>query len=190
MLASYEAIRRMSVDMLRVHLRRIGERLGRQLDGRLAALLAEGAPGDDSSLPVVVNTATAGTLAYGDIVGAYLKLSVENGFTPTHILANAATCRGILALEPFRDAALFDFARTGDLPTPLGMRLVPMEGHPDNLVTLLDANYAAAKLTEQDLLVENEKLIQQQWERTVLTVVTDFAVLYANARVVVRSNWS
>ena len=35
-IASYEVIRRMSVDMLRIHLRRMGERLGRNLDARLA----------------------------------------------------------------------------------------------------------------------------------------------------------
>ena len=65
-----------------------------------------------------------------------------------------------------------------------------MAGQPANCLTILDAGYAAQKLTEQDLLVESDKLIHQQWDRTYLTVVTDFAIIYEKARVVVRSDWS
>ena len=65
-----------------------------------------------------------------------------------------------------------------------------MAGQPDHLVTLLDAGYAVQKLTEQDLLVESDKLIHQQWDRSYLTVVTDFAVIYDKARVVVKSDWT
>jgi len=61
---------------------------------------------------------------------------------------------------------------------------------PANKLTLLDADYAVEKLTEQDLLVESDKLINQQWDRTYLTVVTDFAIIYDKARVVVNSDWS
>ena len=59
-LASYEVIRRMSVDMLRVHLQRIGERLGRNLDARLATVLVSG----DSS------GAGTGSMAETEISGA------------------------------------------------------------------------------------------------------------------------
>ena len=65
-----------------------------------------------------------------------------------------------------------------------------MAGQPADKLTILDAGYAAQKLTEQDLLVESDKLINQQWDRTYLTVVTDFAIIYEKARVVVRSDWS
>jgi len=41
-IASYEAIHRMSIDTLRVHLARMGERLGRNLDARLADVLING----------------------------------------------------------------------------------------------------------------------------------------------------
>jgi hypothetical protein len=84
---------------------------------------------------------------------------------------------------------LFDYAKTGELPTPLGMKLVPMPDHPDHAITIMDAGYAVQKLTEQDLLLENDKLIHQQWDRAYLTIVTDFAILYEKARVVVRNNW-
>jgi len=38
-------------------------------------------------------------------------------------------------------------------------------------------------------LIESDKLINQQWDRTFITVVTDFAVIYEKARVVVQSDW-
>jgi len=70
------------------------------------------------------------------------------------------------------------------------MKLVHLADQPADKVTLLDAGYAVQKVTEQDLLVESDKLINQQWERTYLTVVTDFAVLYPKARVVIDGAWS
>jgi len=189
-LASYEVVRRMSVDMLRVHLRRIGERLGRDLDARLAHVLAYGDASGSTTAPFVVNTTTAGTWAYDDLLKGFMRLSLGHYFTPTHLLANADTLREVLGLEAFQDTLFFDFAKTGKLPSPLGLTLVPMAGQPDHLVTIMDAGYAVQKLTEQDLLVESDKLIHQQWDRSYLTVVTDFAVIYDKARVVVKSDWT
>lgn len=187
--ASYEAIRRMSVDMLRVHLRRIGERLGRNLDARLAEVLVHGDSSGAATAARAVNTAATGAWAYGDVVKGFMTLALEHYFTPTHMLADADLCRTILEMDEFSDPALFDFAKTGNLPTPLGAKLVPMADQPAHALTILDAGYAVQKLTEQDLLVESDKLIHQQWDRTYLTVVTDFAVIYEKARVVVRSDW-
>jgi hypothetical protein len=173
-----------------VHLQRIGEQLGRALDVHLAAILAEGDSSGPGTAPVVLNTATAGSITYADLVAAYTRLSVGHYFNPTHMLASEADFAGLLTLPELKDSALFDFAKTGRPPTPLGVQLVPMSGQPDGQVTLLDAGYAAQKLTEQDLLVESDKLIQQQWDRTYVTVVTNFAVLYPKARVLLDSTWS
>ncbi|MBI3118880.1 MAG: hypothetical protein HYZ00_09355, partial [Candidatus Hydrogenedentes bacterium] len=189
-LASYEVIRRMSVDMLRVHLQRIGERLGRDLDARLATVLVDGDASGAGTAPVTINTATSGTWTYADLLNGFMKLTLEHYFTPTHMIAGSATAKAILALTEFKDSALFDFAKSGNLPTPLGVKLVPLADQPADKLTLLDAGYAVQKLTEQDLLVESDKLINQQWDRTFLTVVTDFAILYEKARIVIDGNWS
>jgi len=188
-IASYEAIRRMSVDVLRIHLQRIGERLGRAMDAAVAYTLVSGDDSSESTLPVTLNTATKNTWTYGDLVSGFMQLTLAHSFTPTHVLASAALCKTLLGLDEFKEAGLFDFAKTGNLPTPLGMRLVPMEGQPENKLTILDAGYALVKLTEQDLLVESDKLINQQWDRTYVTTVTGLAILYPKARVVVQSDW-
>lgn len=188
-IASYEVIRRMSVDMLRVHLRRIGENLGRNLDARLAEVLVNGDSSGSGTAATVLNTHTANTWSYKDLVTGFNKLTLEHYFTPTHMLANSETLEALLDLDEIKDSVLFDFAKTGTLPTPLGIKLVPMADQPANTVTILDAHYAVQKLTEQDLLVESDKLINQQWDRTYLTVVTDFAIIYAKARVVLNSDW-
>lgn len=188
-LASYEVIRRMSVDMLRVHLRRIGECLGRNLDKRLAYVLTYGDVSGETA-PEVLNTQTAGTWKYNDLVRAFLHLTTKNFFLPTHLIANSDTMEKILSLPEITDSALFDFTKSGNLPTPLGVKLVPMPDYPQNCFVLLDARYAAQKLTEQDVLVESDRLIHQQWDRSYLTVVTDFAIIYQKARVVMRCDWS
>lgn len=188
-IASYEAIRRMSVDTLRVHLQRIGERLGRSLDERLASVLVNGDSSGAATAAPTVDTATQSAWVYADIVKGFVTLTLDHYFSPTHMLVNSDLAQTILGMAEFKDTALFDFASTGNLPAPLGVRLVPMSDQPANKLTILDRNYAVTKLTEQDLLVESDKLIHQQWDRTYLTVVTDFAVLYENARVVVQSDW-
>jgi len=187
LLASYEATRRMSVDMLRLHLRRMGERLGLDLDARLATLLAQGHPEYPDTAPQVLHTATPGTFTYDDLLAAYAQLRLGNGFTPTHLVCDAGTLCALMALEPLRNPMVSDFDRTGRWPSPLGITLVPITGHPATCFTLLDARHAAVKLTEQDVLVENEKLIARQWERICVTVVTDFAIAYEKARVVVSA---
>ncbi len=187
--ASYEAIRRMSVDMLRVHLQRIGERLGRSLDQRLTNVLVNGDSSGSGTAPVTVNTATSGTWAYSDILSGFMKLTLEHYFTPTHMLVNSALAQTILSMSEFKDSVLFEFAKTGAFPNPLGIKLVPMVDQPADKLTILDRGYAIEKLTEQDVLVESDKLISQQWDRSYITVVTDFAIVYNKARVVVQSDW-
>ncbi len=189
-IASYEVVRRMSVDMLRVHLRRIGESLGRNLDRRLAQVLVYGDSSGAETAARVINTQTADTWTYADLVAGFNALTLEHYFTPTHMLANADTLAAILNLAEIKDSALFDFAKTGNLPTPLGVKLTPLADQPEGMITLLDAGYAVQKPTEQDLLVESDKLINQQWDRTYLTVVTDFVIIYAKARVVLNSAWT
>lgn len=188
-IASYEVIRRMSVDMLRVHLERIGERLGRNLDARLATVLVSGDSSGSGTAAGTVNTATSGAWVYADLVSGFVNLTLTNYFTPTHMLANSDLTQTILGMTEFKDSALFDFAKTGALPSPLGVQLVPMADQPADKLTILDASYAAQKVTEQDVLVESDKLINQQWDRTFITVVTDFAIIYDKARVVVQSDW-
>ena len=187
-IASYEVIRRMSVDMLRVHLQRVGERLGRNLDARLATVLIDG-DSSGSTAATTVDTATASTWTYADLVAGFTKLTMNHYFTPTHMLANEALMQTLLGLTEFKDTTLFDFAKTGSLPNPFGVQLVPLADQPADKLTILDSGYAAQKLTEQDILVESDKLINQQWDRTFITVVTDFAIIYDKARVVVQSDW-
>lgn len=189
-IASYEVIRRMPIDTLRLHLQRMGEQLGRGLDARVVNVLIAGDNSGVATAAEVIPTATSGTLAFNDLLGTFVMLSQINYFSPTHMLVNPNDLYRVLALSELRDSHLFDTTRTGQYPTPMGMKLVPIADQPENKITVLDAGYAVQKLTEQDLLVEQDKLIHQQWDRTYLTVVTDFAVLYTKARLVLNVDWS
>ncbi len=187
-IASYEVIRRMSVDMLRVHLRRMGERLGRNLDARLAQVLVAGDASGETA-PETANSHTADEWRYEDLLLGHLTLSLQNHFTPTHVITAPQTTGEVLLMNFPQNVPLFDFAKTGALPSPLGMKLVPMPDQPETKITFLDAGYAVQKLTEQELLLENDKLINQQWDRAYMTIVTDFAIVYEKARMVVTNDW-
>ncbi len=188
-LASYEVVRRMSVDMLRVHLERIGERLGRDLDVRVVEVLNAG-DGSPGSAPTVIDSTALGSWQYDDLIRGYLHLMQQHYFTPSHFVVSRPTAETLLGLPEIKDATQFEFSRTGSFPRPLGMRMVVSDVHPDVQMTVLDARYAVQKVTEQELMVESDKLIHQQWDRTYLSIVTDYAVLYEKARVVLDNNWS
>ena len=116
-------------------------------------------------------------------------LAQRNYFTPTHFIVNTSSAEKLLNLPEIKDAGIFEFTKSGKLPAPLGMKMVVSPDQPQNHITILDAQYAAQKVTEQELLVESDKLIHQQWERTYLTVVTDFAILYDKARILIGNEW-
>ena len=188
-IASYEVVRRMSVDMLRVHLQRMGEQMGLGLDSRLVQVLLSGDSSGETA-PTAINSASAGSFDYSDLVKAFLTLSTDNSFTPTHLLVSPTTAEAVLQFEEISDSNLFDFAKSGAMPTPLGVKMIPMTSQADDKIVMLDASYAVQKVTEQDVLVESDKLINQQWERTYLTTVSDFAIIYEDARVVLNSDWT
>lgn len=180
--ASYEAMKRMKIDMLRVHLERIGQRIGIQLDDRAADILRLGNAAE--SAPTAIPVITPGTLDYEDLVTGYLELWAVRKFTPTHILASAVTGRKILVMPEFKDGLLFDFSKTGKIPNPLGLSLEFISSQPDDTVTIMDNRFAMVKVTENDVSVESDKLISKQWDRSYITVNIDFAVLYKEARVI------
>ena len=187
-IASYEVVRRMSMDMLRVHLERIGERLGRDLDARLVQVLVEG-DGSSGTVPGLLESKEFGQWNYDDLIKGFFHLAQRNYFTPTHFIVNTSSAEKLLNLPEIKDAGIFEFTKSGKLPAPLGMKMVVSPDQPQNHITILDAQYAAQKVTEQELLVESDKLIHQQWERTYLTVVTDFAILYDKARILIGNEW-
>ena len=159
----------------------------RAVPGALPAAIGANALGKGLICPAACGPEAAWAGEDVDILSAPHLLSLVNHFTPTHILAGPEASAAILTMDHLSNVLLFDFAKTGKLPTPLGMKLVPMPDQPEDRITILDAGYAAQKLTEQELLLENDKLIHQQWDRAYLTVVTDFAILYERARVVLSN---
>ncbi len=181
-IASYEAMRRMKINMLQVHLKRIGQRIGIQLDNRCGEVLRLGNAAE--SAPTEITVLTPGELTYEDLTMAFVELMDVRNFTPTNILASPTTKRKILNMPEFKDPLAFDFARTGKTPAPMGMTLDALRNQPDNKVTVLDKQFAVAKVTENDVTVESDKLISKQWDRSYVTLNVDFAVLYKEARVV------
>ncbi|OGH60556.1 MAG: hypothetical protein A3G34_10505 [Candidatus Lindowbacteria bacterium RIFCSPLOWO2_12_FULL_62_27] len=183
-IASYEAMRRMKINMLRVHLERVGQRVGIQLDNRCGEVLRVG--NSTESAPTAIPVITPGALVYEDLTMGFVELMDNRNFTPTNILCSATTKRKILNMAEFKDPLVFDFARTGKTPSPLGLTLDALRNQPDNQVTILDKAFAVVKVTENDVTVESDKLISKQWDRSYITLNVDFAILYKDARVVIQ----
>lgn len=183
-LASYEAVRRMKINMLRLHLERVGQRIGVQLDDRAADVLRLGNAAE--SAPTGIPVMTPGELVFEDLVAGFMEMSAVRKFTPTHLIASAITARKIITMPQFEDPLLFDFSKTGKIPNPLGLMLEVISAQPDNRVTILDNKFAMVKVTENDVTVESDKLISKQWDRSYITLNVDFAILYKEARIVLE----
>ncbi len=175
--ASYEAIRLQKLDLFTVALRQIGAAISRAQVGDAVKVLMEG-DGNDNAI-TTVNTATAGTLTYADLVDFW------NSFGPynlTTILASPDMLAKILKLSEFRDAYTgLDFHSTGKLVTPFGAELYRVSDVPEGTIIGLDRSCALQRVQSGEVVTEADKLIDRQLERISITSTVGFSKIFTDA---------
>jgi hypothetical protein len=173
--ATYEAIRRMRLNLLNVHLRVIGARLARNMVEFALYVLVNG-DGNSNSAAVYDQP----TLDYDDMV-AFLQ--EFNLFTPNVWVGDKATTTAILQLSEFKDPmAGFNYQKTGDMITPMGMKLRRSDAVTALSIIALDSNSALEQISERgSQLVEADKIIAKQFEEVVISESTGFAKIFTDA---------
>lgn len=177
LVASYEALRFQRLDLFTVTLRQIGAYIAKsQLKDAVDVLVN----GDGNSNAITeTEVATAGTLAYSDLVDFW------NSFDPyslNAIIASPSMTAKLLKLSEFRDAAAgLNFHSTGKLVTPFGAKLMKSSAVEANKLIGLDKTCALEKVQVGEVATEFDKLIDRQLERAAITCIAGFAKIYTPA---------
>ena len=171
LIASYEAVRYQKLDLFSVTLRQIGAHIARtQLEDAINVLV--NGDGSANAAPVT-NVASAGTLTYDDLVDFWAKF---DPYEMNTLLVPGDVMVKMLKLDEFQNPLTgLNFQGTGKLTTPLGAQLHRTSAVADGVIIGLDNRYALELVKAGDVMVEYDKLIDQQLERAAISSISGFA---------------
>ena len=188
LVASYEAIRFQKLDLFGVMLRQIGAYIQKQ---QLADAIKVIKEGDGNSNPAKVFTVgtspmsgSKGKLSYDQLVEFWGQF---DPYTMNTILCSTGTMTKMLKIPELQNPLTgLNFQGTGKLTTPLGAQLYRTGAVGENTIIGLDNRYALELVRAGDVLVEYDKLIDQQLERAAITSISGFGKICDGAAAVLN----
>lgn len=176
--ASYEVLRRMKLPLMAIHMQLIGQRLAKRNVAYAMYNIING-DGNDNAAPATAPTA----VSYDALLDFFLDM--EN-WEATVWTAKKALLKTILKLNEFKDPLLFDTAKTGDLAKTFGLNIKRFNWTEttlgDNLLVAVAKNAALELVKESGAeLVETDKVIDKQLEKTVISNVLGFSRIFTDA---------
>ena len=177
LVASYEAIRFQKLDLFSVMLRQIGAHIQKQQLADAVNVIINGDGNDNAAVQYAIGTnpisGTAGTLGYDQMVEFWGQF---DPYTMNTILCSTGTMTNILKISELQNPLTgLNFQGTGKLTTPLGAQLHRTSAVEDGLIIGLDNRYALELVKAGDVMVEYDKLIDQQLERAAISSISGFA---------------
>ena len=165
--ASYEAVRRQRLDVFAVFLRSVGMQLAQALmQQAITTLTAEA--GSSS-------TKAGSALAYSDLATLYGKFATYNMNT---LLVSPKVAATILAMAEMEDVVPVEQAQ---VRLPFGTVLCKVPQMSDNVIIGLDKNFALEMVTGSNLILETDRLIENQLDLITVSLQCGFRVLMKNA---------
>ena len=177
LVASYEAIRFQKLDLFGVMLRQIGSYIQKQQVADAVKVLLYGDGNGNAAKVFTVGTSpmsgTKGTLTYDQMVEFWGQFEP---YTLNTILCSTGTMTDILKIAELQNPLTgLNFQGTGKLTTPLGAQLYRTGAVENGLIMGLDNRYALEQVKAGDVMVEYDKLIDQQLERAAISSISGFA---------------
>ena len=165
---TYEAIRQQRLDVFAVTLKAIGQQISRAVVSQAIGVLTAG----------VTATAMVGaTFNYTELVNFW---GAFKDYDLTTIVCSPKTMATILGFEQMKYACA-DFMATGAVKTPFGATLIKSTAVADDKLIGLDKSCALEMVNGSDIILEIDKLIDRQVDRTVVSVATGFSKIIADA---------
>ena len=165
--ASYEAVRRQRLDVFAVFLRSVGMQLAQALmQQAITTLTAEA--GSSS-------TKAGSALAYSDLATLYGKFTTYNMNT---LLVSPKVAATILAMAEMEDVVPVEQAQ---VRLPFGTVLCKVPQMSDTVIIGLDKNFALEMVTGSNLILETDRLIENQLDLITISLQCGFRVLMKNA---------
>jgi hypothetical protein len=183
---TYEVLRRMKLPLLSIHMQLIGKRLAKRMVAYAVYNLING-DGNANAAP-----ATAATpVTYENLLDFYLDM---DNWEASVWACKTPLLKEILKVPEFKDSRLFDTARTGDLAKPFGFPLKRFNWTEtvlgDAQLFQVDKSAALEQVKESGAeLIETDKVIDRQFEKTVISQVVGFSRIFTDAaKIFTRGN--
>lgn len=176
-----------SIDMLSIFLQDVGVKLGMALDAKAINVLINGDQAGNTESAAVVGVSTVNTLAYKDILKAWIRMG-RIGRMPQSILSAEDIGIDVLQLAEFKGFAGNTTTQNINIktPVPANQSYYIHGAMPSaNQIMLVDSSSALIKLNAQALQVESERIVEKRLTGSYATVVTGFASLFRDARVII-----
>ena len=188
LVASYEAIRFQKLDLFSVMLRQIGSYIQKQQLADAVSVLVDGDGNGNPARTFTIGTSpmsgTKGTLTYDQLVEFWGQF---DPYTMNTILCSTGTMTQMLKIPELQNPQSgLNFQGTGVFGTPLGAQLHRTGAVANNVLVGLDNRYALEQVRAGDVLVEYDKLIDQQLERAAITSIAGFAKICDDAACVLN----
>ncbi len=166
--ASYEAVRRQRLDAFGVMLRSVGIKLaGALLNQAIAQLI--------NSAEDMIDVATTDTLVYSDLAALYGAFST---YDMTHVLASPSVAAKIMAMEQMQEMAS---TQPNAILLPFGSKLCKCAGMSEDYIVGLDSRFSLEMITNGDLLLETDKLIDSQLDTITASIRVAFRMMINTA---------
>ncbi|MBI4621048.1 MAG: hypothetical protein HY739_12955 [Desulfobacterales bacterium] len=180
--ATYEVLRRMKLPLLSIHMQLIGKRLAKKMVAYAVYVLVNG---DGNSNPA---SETELALSYANLLGWMLDM---DQWEPTVWFAKKAMLKETMVLDEFKDTRLFDTAKTGALATPFGFDMKKFNWDEttlgDDRIFQVDKSAALELVKETGAeMIETDKVIDKQFEKTVVSQVIGFAKIFTEAAMIFK----
>lgn len=176
--ASYEVLRRMKLPLMAIHMQLIGQRLAKRMVAYAMYNIING-DGNNNAAPATAATA----LSYDALLDFFLDMET---WEATVWAAKKEMLKLILKLDEFKDPLLFDTAKTGDLAKTFGYNIKRFNWTEttlgDGLLIAVAKNAALEMIKESGAeLIETDKVIDKQLEKTVISNVVGFSRIFTDA---------
>lgn len=175
--ATYEVLRRMKLPLLSIHMQLIGKRLAQKMVAYGVYILLNG---DGNTNPA---DKTTKALDYANLLEFDLAM---DDYEATVWFCKKAMIQKLGLVTEFKDSRLFDTAKTGAWATPFGNNLKKFNWKDttlgDSQIFAIDKSAALELVKESGAeLIETDKVIDKQFEKTVVSQVSGFAKIFTEA---------
>ena len=181
------------IDLAAIYFEELGTQLGADLDSDLIDIAFNGDQADGSQSAPVIGASTANTLTYADLVRAWIRFA-RIGRQSTVLLASENDVATILSMDEFQ-RSVYPGAQTPAAaqggptlnikqPLPTSQDIYTHSDIPDGKLILVDKRRFAIQLTAMPLLLESEKIVSRQIQGEYASIITGFANLFKDGRMV------
>ncbi|MBO5129535.1 MAG: phage major capsid protein [Oscillospiraceae bacterium] len=188
LVASYEALRFQKLDLFSVMLRQIGAYIQKQQLSDAVNVIINGDGNSNAATAYTIGSSpmsgTKGTLTYDQLVEFWGQF---DPYTMNTMLCSTSTMTKLLKVDELQNPLTgLNFQGTGKMTSPLGAQLHRTGAVNDGVIIGLDNRYALELVRAGDVLVEYDKLIDQQLERAAITSISGFAKICDGAACVLN----